>query len=107
MRCLTIKKQWADLIADGIKKIENRTWGKNVRGKIAIHAGGNDGAIIAIAEIETVLDKETASKLYPEQTPYILGPLCWVIKSVKKLEKPVFCKGKLSLWNIDDSLISQ
>lgn len=39
MKALTIKQPWAQLIAYGIKDIENRTRPTNYRGRIAIHAG--------------------------------------------------------------------
>jgi hypothetical protein len=26
MKCLTIRQPWAELIAAGIKRVENRTW---------------------------------------------------------------------------------
>lgn len=38
MRSLSIKQPWASLIAHNIKKIENRTWKTNFRGRIYIHA---------------------------------------------------------------------
>jgi len=39
MKALTIKQPWAQLIVDGIKDIENRTWKTNFRGRVYIHAG--------------------------------------------------------------------
>lgn len=39
MKVLTIKQPWADLIVDGYKKYEFRSWKTNYRGKILIHAG--------------------------------------------------------------------
>ena len=38
MKALSIKQPWANLIAHGIKDIENRTWRTNFRGRIYIHA---------------------------------------------------------------------
>jgi len=38
MKALTIKQPWAQLIVDGIKDIENRTWKTNFRGRVYIHA---------------------------------------------------------------------
>ena len=37
MKAITIKQPWAQLIVDGIKDIENRTWRTNFRGKVLIH----------------------------------------------------------------------
>lgn len=38
MKSLSIKQPWAQLIAEGIKDIENRTWPTKFRGRIYIHA---------------------------------------------------------------------
>lgn len=41
MRALTVRQPWAEAIADGLKLIENRSFGfpKRYRGTLAIHAG--------------------------------------------------------------------
>lgn len=41
MKALSIKQPWAQLIASGIKDIENRTWKTHFRGRIFIHASGD------------------------------------------------------------------
>ncbi len=38
MKCLTVRQPWAHLIIAGIKKVENRGWGTNFRGRLAVHA---------------------------------------------------------------------
>jgi len=38
MKVLTVKQPWAQLICDGIKPVENRTWKTNFRGRVLIHA---------------------------------------------------------------------
>jgi hypothetical protein len=38
MQALSIKQPWATLIAQGYKKIENRTWVTSYRGPLLIHA---------------------------------------------------------------------
>lgn len=37
MKALSVKHPWADLIALGVKDIENRTWKTSYRGRIYIH----------------------------------------------------------------------
>ena len=37
-RCLSIRRPWARLIVHGYKSLENRSWGTEYRGRIAIHA---------------------------------------------------------------------
>lgn len=39
MKALTISQPWANLIASGLKFVENRTWATSYRGPLAIHAG--------------------------------------------------------------------
>jgi hypothetical protein len=39
MRALTILQPWAEMIARGVKRVENRTWRTKYRGPLAIHAG--------------------------------------------------------------------
>lgn len=39
MKTITIKQPWANLICEGIKDIENRTWPTKFRGRVLIHAG--------------------------------------------------------------------
>lgn len=38
MKTLSIQQPWAQLIASGIKEVDNRTWATKHRGKILIHA---------------------------------------------------------------------
>lgn len=39
MKALTICQPYAHLIVRGVKRVENRTWATNYRGRIYIHAG--------------------------------------------------------------------
>jgi hypothetical protein len=86
-KALTIKQPWAELIALEMKRVENRSWRTNFRGRIAVHTGINKsvcrqmkfepdlmdrldfGAIIATVDIvdcvyigERVAPKATLSK---------------------------------------------
>ena len=36
---ITIRQPYAELIARGVKRVENRTWSSKYRGPLAIHAG--------------------------------------------------------------------
>lgn len=38
LRCLTLHEPWATLVANGVKKIETRSWSTSYRGPIGIHA---------------------------------------------------------------------
>ena len=82
MKALTIKQPWAQLIIEGYKKYEFRSWKTKYRGKILIHAGMSleramanrfkdynleytNGAIIGEAVIEDciLVDEEFNEKL--------------------------------------------
>jgi len=41
MKALSLKQPWAELILQGKKTIETRTWNTNFRGEFLIHASGN------------------------------------------------------------------
>lgn len=43
MKALTITQPWAQLIADGRKHVETRSWPTRHRGPLAIHAGKGTG----------------------------------------------------------------
>lgn len=45
MRGLTLTQPWAQLVAQGEKKIETRSWATTYRGRIAIHAGAGLGPV--------------------------------------------------------------
>jgi len=44
VKTLSVKQPYASLICHGIKTVENRTWKTDYRGKLLIHASGNNFA---------------------------------------------------------------
>lgn len=123
MKALTIKQPWASLIVNDIKHYEFRSWKTNYRGKIYIHAGLStdlnelkkyeeynlefiNGAIIGEAEIIDciLVDDEFKNKILKENKKvYQNGSgYAFVLINIKKYEKPIYCKGKLGLWNVED-----
>ena len=38
LRCISVRQPWAELIAAGIKQVENRTWRTDYTGPLGIHA---------------------------------------------------------------------
>ena len=122
MKVLTIKNPWAELIINGYKKYEFRSWKTKYRGKILIHTGINsdrqyinkfenlnldykNGYIIGEAEIVDCieLDKEFEDKLIKENKP-VYGIVtgrsgyAWKLENVVKYNKPIPIKGRLGLW---------
>lgn len=84
MKCLTVREPHATNIILGRKRIEYRTWGKNVRGRIGIHRGGKNGAIIGTVEVVDVVARNDAYE--------------WVLKDPIAFSSPISCRGRLSLW---------
>ncbi|MBQ2873348.1 MAG: ASCH domain-containing protein [Bacilli bacterium] len=125
MKVLTIREPWASLIVNGYKKYEFRSWKTNYRGKILIHAGLNldknmfnrfkdynieciKGAIIGEAEIvDCILVSKEFNDTLRKIDPIVYGrsnyteTYAWKLENVIKYNKPIFCKGKLGLWNYD------
>ena len=123
MRALTILQPWAEMIARGVKRVENRTWRTKYRGPLAIHVGkslawmqsedplawpgqyGTElpgveeltfGAIIAVAElVDCVRVEDLPAKL--RRHAFASGPWCWVLKDVRRVE-PIACKGAQLVW---------
>lgn len=115
LRCLSVQQPFAWAICAGIKTVENRSRGTNVRGLIAIHAGAkkqrvNDlirqfgpklrsdlfkfGAIIGVAELVEVVNMDRSL----ENDPFACGPVCWKLKNGRLLPSPIPAAGDLNLY---------
>src|SRR5438552_6363470 len=112
MKALTVRQPWAWAIVHAGKDIENRSWKSQFRGQIAIHASAKIatdvqlpkrsrkpyphelicGAIIGVVDILGVVD-DSRSKWFE-------GPYGFVLANPRPLSKPIFCKGRLSLWDL-------
>jgi len=130
MKVISIKEPFATLIANGIKKIETRSWKTNYRGEIFIHASGksidkefltNDFIVDLIKDTDmnfgniicrcnlvdcVYMDEEFLEYIKHEQTEYQLGKYklgryAWILEDVE-LIRPITKKGKLNIWNFDD-----
>ena len=123
MKALTIKQPWAQLIIEGYKKYEFRSWKTKYRGKILIHAGMSlekdmalrfkdynlsytMGAIIGEATLEDcILVDEKFNEELKRINPIVYGrsnhveTYAWKLSNIKKYEKPIEIKGQLGLWN--------
>jgi hypothetical protein len=124
IRALTVRQPWANAIAYGNKRVENRTWSADrAAGKlIAIHAGkGHDldamppegctwpevpdlslGAVLAVA---TVTGSCVPWECDGECSPWaIRGQDHWHLEDVRPLAKPVPCRGALGLWRLPEGV---
>lgn len=124
MKAISIRQPWAGLIATRIKTIETRTWKTNFRGDILIcaslkhqaHVGHladrhlltsnvnfEYGKAICVASLIDIhwMDwrEESAACL-----PVYEGAYSWVLDNIRPI-KPFQVKGRLGLFEVDDSLI--
>jgi len=134
MKALTICQPYAELIARGKKRVENREWMTGYRGPLYIHAGksrdwlnadddGKEygipvsamafGAVIAIAtlvdcvHIDRVDQPHVAAK-YPwlKEHEHTEGTWCWILDKVSPLG-PWPWRGAQGLFDIDDEELNR
>lgn len=126
MKALTICQPYAEMIARGDKRVENRTWFTSHRGPLYIHAGKSRewldgdtddelaeefgrqiefGAIVATCRLVDCLhiDKIEAGQ-YDARFPWLRthehtnGEWCWVLDEIQRLPQPIVINGKQGLW---------
>lgn len=129
MRALTLFPVFAELVASGAKRIENRRRPTKLRGPIAIHAStrhlyaGEDlatwarrydvdpstlraGHILCIVDlVDCVSITEVARRLDtgdlpPDQSTHAIGPWCYILANPRRIE-PVPAIGQLGFWRTD------
>ena len=118
---MTVKQPWAWLIAQGIKKVENRSWKTNYRGTVAIHVGKsndvlNNKDVIKWIEKEGIFlpsEKQMRSQqgkiialvqlvgiVSDSSSPWAIdGQFHWQLENVCQIDPSIPAKGKLGLWN--------
>ncbi|MET8746348.1 ASCH domain-containing protein [Streptomyces sp. NPDC004728] len=128
MKALTIRQPWADAIAHGPKRVENRSWpvpDKHIGTRILIHAGSTPdrsaelpdgidlsslyggvpgdqrGAIIAIATLTSCHFDEECCKPWG-----MTGYFHWELDNVTTFAVPIPSKGALGFWSPNLNLLS-
>ena len=130
MKVISIKEPFATLIANGIKKIETRSWKTNYRGELFIHASGkqlakefikNDFVLDLIKNMDMnyghiickcnlvdciYMDEQFLNYIKQNQIEYNLGEYklgryAWIIEDVEPIY-PMPAKERLNIWNFDD-----
>jgi len=127
VKALSIRQPWAELILQGRKTIELRTWQTNHRGRIAVHAGktikgaacaayGLDaaalvrGALVGTVEIVemVVLDDERWEALRDQHLSLGAFPgdlVGWRLANPRRLPEPIPMRGRLGLFDVPDELL--
>jgi len=115
MKIITIRQPWADLIVNGPKNIENRTWATAYRGPVFIHASLNvnralclkyrrdpdilqRGGIVGIAEITDCVTKH--------RSRWFIGPYGFVLRKRRPLPF-IKWKGALGLREAPRKLLTR
>jgi hypothetical protein len=124
MKAMPIKQPWVYAIPHEGKDIENRSWQRNFRGWVAIHASRSPrvgsryprgsgkipdlksldySAICGVARVVDIVTKSRSKWFYrPDDGSINYG---WVLGNVKRLKKPIPCKGALGLWNVPPGVL--
>src|SRR5438094_266689 len=107
LRCLAIQQPFAWALCAGIKTVENRTWGTDYRGPVAIFASTSKtevnghirgsttkklragfftySAVIGVATLVDVVELNPSL----ENNPDAGGPMCWLFENPAFLPEPV------------------
>lgn len=123
MKCLSVSQPYADLIVQGKKTIELRTWNTKFRGEFLVHAPfkikkdackrlGIDytklrtGVIIGKAEIYDVKVYNSVSELKADYKKhfateeFLRHRYGFLLKKPKELRMPIPYKGSLGFFNV-------
>jgi len=121
MLILTVKPTWAKCIFDLDKDVENRVWKTSYRGRLFIHTSqkletqnellfleqllnftGQEkpkniikGAIIGSVNLVNIITNYQSMWAMPNQYH-------WIISDPILLDEPIYCKGKLGLWRLEN-----
>ena len=128
MKAITIKQPYANLIVDGIKDIENRSWATKYRGRILIHAAAKPIKLaFEVCGEATVREIAMATSLNHAEENDLFGCIIgsveivdcvqhhisewaipfdyhWVLANPIRFLEPIPVKGKLSLWDYQNIL---
>ena len=127
MKALSIHQPWAWAILHAGKNVENRGWSTRYRGPLLIHASKTRssydreaqidwekvygvalppwdelmfGALVGVVELVDCLpvSQVTAS-------PWVEGPVCWVMSNPRAFTSPVPLRGAQGLFEVEDDTI--
>ena len=133
MKVLSLTEPYATLIKLGKKKIETRSFKTNYRGELYIHASStkipkewknnkelmnlvkddnlNFGYIICKCNLVDCIymDEEFLDEIHKDKLEFIcgdyrLGRYAWILEDIEVLDKPLFAKGKLGIWNYEEDI---
>jgi hypothetical protein len=122
---VSVRQPWANLLIDGRKSIEIRTWAPDYRGRLWLHAGiktdpelerrfgledAYKGGFIGSIQLEAVValtdarwQQWLARHLSTER--YQDGMLAWLMESPRRFKAPVPARGQLGLFRPAETLL--
>ena len=123
MKALSIRQPWVHAILNEGKDIENRTWQRDFRGWIALHASAKPqygdtfprgtkapdfdnldyGAICGVARVVGIITK-SRSKWFNQPIRGYTN-YGWLLADVKRLRRPIKCNGMLGLWQVPPNVL--
>ncbi len=126
MKALTVCQPWAYTIIHGtrdgrVKRVENRDWPTDYRGRLAIHAGRSRkwltayenawlrsvlpspeelvfGAVVGLVDVVDCVRVEDWRARHGDD-PFASGPWCHVYANPRPLDRPVASRGYPGLWD--------
>ncbi len=133
MKALTLTQPWAQLVVEGHKEYETRSWLTHYRGWLAIHAGKDfprrcqsllwddgpivealnrppnelpRGAIVGVVTLLGCVKTDTACVSETERAfgNWGTGRYAWVFEDPFWLASPIPAKGSLGLWGVPAAL---
>lgn len=104
MKAISVQQPWANMITEGQKTIETRTWKTNYRGRLLIVSSKRppiEPAGCAIAVV-TLVDCRpmTSDDVDAACCPCYVGAWAWILKDIRKIH-PIPVKGQLGLYEVD------
>ena len=125
MKALSIKQPWVHAILHEGKDIENRSWQRNFRGWLALHASGQldhnarfprghrlpnldrlqRSAICGVARVIDIVTTSRSEWFWrPHDGSTNFG---WVLEDATASKQPIPCKGALGLWALTPSQLRE
>jgi len=123
MKALSFRQPWANLIVEGRKSLDLRTWNTNYRGPLVVYASlevekdacrlhGIDigmlttGALIGVVDLVdvTALDEAAYHARAAEHLngrPWRDGLYGWVLKNPRLIDPPQVVRGRLNLFEVE------
>ena len=123
LKCLSLKQPFAELVIDGTKTIETRTWNTNFRGEFLIHSSKaidkesakklnidchrlTTGALVGTAFLYDVKKYRNRQEYLADQSKHLNDNFSqpkygFFLKDARKLDKPIPLAGKLGFFHVN------